>query len=191
MNNNFKFILATILIIFGISGRLIIETPNVETVMAASIIAGALLGPYWGVFVGLTAVVGSDMILGNTNILWYTWSAWALIGILAAFAKLNPNKSVWSSALKLTGAGVIGTALFYIWTNFGVWHLSGMYAHTWSGLVQSYIMGLPFLRNQLLGNLLIVPVASVITLTILKYIPAIITYTRGIITAQNQKSLVK
>jgi len=45
---------------------------------------------------------------------------------------------------------------FYLWTNFGVWY-QGWYPPTLSGLAESYVMGLPFLKFNLVGNLIFVP----------------------------------
>ncbi|MBI4407239.1 MAG: hypothetical protein HY565_01950 [Candidatus Kerfeldbacteria bacterium] len=172
--NKKNILTAIALLAIGILGRLALEAyPNVETLTAVSIIAGALLGPYLGLAVALFSVVGSDMVIGNTNILLYTWTAWAVIGVGSAWLKRKQRGQlqVWLDSLKFTGFGVVTTLFFYAWTNFGVWHLSGMYLHTWDGLMLSYYNGLPFLRNQLLGNLLIVPVLSVATLSVLKYVP--------------------
>ncbi|EKD78559.1 MAG: hypothetical protein ACD_41C00323G0002 [uncultured bacterium] len=167
-----QLITVAALITVGIVGRLALEAyPNIETLTAVSIIAGALLGPYLGLAVALFSVVGSDMVIGNTNILLYTWTAWVVIGISSALLKRHSRSRVmvWLDSLKFTGFGVLTTLFFFLWTNFGVWHLSGMYLPTWDGLMLSYFNGLPFLRNQLLGNLLIVPVLSVCTLGVYKY----------------------
>lgn len=172
--NKKNIILALGLVALGITGRmLLVAYPNVETLTAVSILAGALLGPYLGMAVSLFSVVGSDMMIGNTNILLYTWTAWALIGITSSLLKRRQRGKVqiWMDSLKFTGFGVVSTLVFYAWTNFGVWHLSGMYPHTLAGLEMSYINALPFLRNQLLGNLLIVPVLSSVVLAAYKYLP--------------------
>ena len=172
-----QLITVAALITVGIVGRLALEAyPNIETLTAVSIIAGALLGPYLGLVVALFSVVGSDMVIGNTNILLYTWSAWTVIGISSALLKRHSRSRVmvWMDSLKFTGFGVVTTFFFFLWTNFGVWHLSGMYPHTLDGLMLSYFNGLPFLRNQLLGNLLIVPLLSVVTLAVTKYVPIVL-----------------
>lgn len=174
--NKKNIILSIGLITLGIAGRmLLLAYPNVETLTAVSIIAGALLGPYLGLAVSLFSVVGSDMMIGNTNILLYTWSAWAVIGVTSSILKRRQSGrlAIWMNTLKFTGFGVLTTLFFYAWTNFGVWHLSGMYPHTLAGLELSYINALPFLRNQLLGNLVIVPVVSVVVLSVLKYLPVV------------------
>jgi len=168
-----NIIIAFVLTAFAIIVRMVIHGYNVEPIMAVSILAGVLLGPELGFAVALFSVIGTDVLIGNTPILLYTWSAWAMIGVASAVIKRYNFKKiqVWQDALKLTGMGVVGTVFFYLWTNFGVWHIGGLYPHTWLGLVDSYVNALPFLRNQLLGNLVIVPGLSVAVLSALKYAP--------------------
>ncbi|KKQ36309.1 MAG: hypothetical protein US52_C0002G0002 [candidate division WS6 bacterium GW2011_GWA2_37_6] len=59
--------------------------------------------------------------------------------------------------------GIISTVIFFLWTNFGVVLTTSMYPKTIEGLGQSYINGLPFITNQLAGNLIIVPALFVFT----------------------------
>ncbi|EKD75966.1 MAG: hypothetical protein ACD_43C00269G0009, partial [uncultured bacterium] len=169
--------LAALLIVLGIAGRMaLLAYPNIETLMVVSILAGTVLGWRWGVVVSLFSVIGSDMIIGNTAILLYTWSAWLIIGSASALGRRDQAKTqVWSNTLRNTGLGVFGTLFFYAWTNFGVWHIGGLYPHTLAGLLLSYINALPFLHNQLLGNLFIVPAVSVSVLTVWKYLPQLAT----------------
>jgi len=52
------------------------------------------------------------------------------------------------------GASLFGSIIFFLVTNFAVWAVPhSMYPHNLQGLLQSYIMGLPFLKNTLLGDL--------------------------------------
>jgi hypothetical protein len=45
--------------------------------------------------------------------------------------------------------------LFYVVTNFAVWITpNGLYPHTLDGLIQCYVMALPFFRNDMAGNVL-------------------------------------
>ncbi len=171
-----NFFTAAALIILGIGGRMILLTyPNIETLTVVSILAGALLGPQFGLAVALFSVIGSDMMIGNTNILLYTWSAWALIGAGSTLLKRGRKKriAVWSETLRYTAGGAVSTLFFILWTNFGVWHIGGLYPSTLAGLIQSYINALPFLRNQFLGNMMIVPAVSLIFLSVYKYLPVL------------------
>lgn len=59
---------------------------------------------------------------------------------------------------KLISLGIGSSIFFYIYTNFGWWLMSGMYEHSFSGLIRCYYMAIPFFRNNLMGNLIFVPV---------------------------------
>lgn len=166
-----KIVTAVLLIAFGAGGRYLLkDVPNIETIMVVSLIAGSVLGGVWTIAVGLIAVGISDIAIGNTSILLYTWSAWAGMGVLGWVLR-NREKKVLRHSLELTGMGLVGTLLFFVWTNFGVWHIGGLYPHTLEGLTASYVMALPFLRMHLVSTLLVVPTVSVVALTVWKYAP--------------------
>lgn len=171
-----NIIIASLLIAFGIAGRMaLLAYPNIETLTAVSVLAGALLGPTLGFVAALFSVIGSDMMIGNTSILVYTWSAWAIIGASSTLLKRNKTQlAVWPETFRYLLGGVASTLFFYVWTNFGVWHIGGLYPHTVVDLIQSYINGLPFLRNQLLGNIVIVPATSLVVLCAWKYAPSVV-----------------
>lgn len=145
-----------LLLIIGIFGRLIIELPNRETILAATIIGSSLLGKEAGILIGLVSVAFTDTIIGNTWIFLFTWSAWALIGWFGSFNRfLNAHPFQW--IIRSVWAGLFSTLFFYLWTNFGVWAISGMYPRTLEGLLSSYFMGLPFLRYHIQSTLIFVP----------------------------------
>lgn len=58
------------------------------------------------------------------------------------------------TAGRVGGASLLASAVFFLVTNFGVWVGSGMYPHTFTGLLTCYAAGIPFFGNTLLGDLL-------------------------------------
>ena len=58
--------------------------------------------------------------------------------------------------------GILSVIFFYLFSNFGWWLTFEMYPMTIQGLIQCYIAGLPFLKNQLLSSLLFVPTFALI-----------------------------
>jgi hypothetical protein len=82
------------------------------------------------------------------------------------------KKSTARFTVQMTGMGVGATMFFFFWTNAGVWLLGDgiWYPHTPAGLLQSYINGLPFLRPQLLGNLITVPVVTFFFTSVLSWV---------------------
>lgn len=133
--------------------------PNLEIATAATFLAVLLLRNRWAAVVPFVVVAVSDAVLGNTQIMWFTWSAWAVVGAGAILARHLRGPRRYVAAL---GVGVGGSLWFFAWTNFGVWLMDGLYPATPDGLLASYVAGLPFLRTMLLGNLVLVPLAAVV-----------------------------
>lgn len=132
---------------------------NVELVTLATFLAAAYGGRRWSWTVPLTILAVSDVLLGNTSIALFTWSAYAMAGPVLTWVNRSA-KTTGTLLLTAAGSGIGVSLWFYLWTNFGVWLLDvwGMYPRTMQGLAASYINGLPFLRNQLQGNIVLVPV---------------------------------
>ena len=132
--------------------------PNLEIVTASTLVAATFLNRRTALVVPLMIMAISDILIGNSLILLFTWSAFALIG-LAGLLLRRMTGSASKLMLASVGAAVGSSLFFFLFTNFGVWLLGDgtMYAKTWAGLMQSYAMGLPFYRTMLMGNLIFVP----------------------------------
>ncbi len=76
----------------------------------------------------------------------YVWGSFMLCGLLGLFLRQK------QSPLRVAGVSMASSIQFFLVTNFGVW-AAGAYARDPSGLMQSYIAGLPFLRWTMLGDL--------------------------------------
>lgn len=171
--NRKKLAIALLLIAIGVFGRIIRinflpDLYNVELITLVSLMAGSFLGLSYALIVPLSIVAISDIYIGNSSVLFFTWSAWAVIGLLGLILR-NSKKDRLSFGLKMTGMGILSSIIFFIWTNFGVWIGWNMYPHTIGGLIQCYIMAIPFLKMNLGGNLVIIPVVSFSLILILKY----------------------
>jgi hypothetical protein len=160
-----ELIFVVVIILFGILSRTIWHIgPNIEFVTALSLLAGFLVQTkLLRFFVPLLIIISSDLFIGNTNIIWFTWSAFFIIpfigGILKrVLSKLNIQESeIFKNIIGFEVAGIVGVTIFFLWTNFGVVALSDLYPNTLQGLFQSYYHGLPFLVNQLLSNIVFIP----------------------------------
>lgn len=138
LNVKRKIILFLSLVTIAVAERLWFDLgPNIELVMTASVLASIYLGRRWGAGVALISLAISDLVIGNTLIMIFTWSAMALIACGGKMIK---------GPLMGAGYGLAGALFFFFYTNFGVWLIGNLYPHTWQGLVNCYIMGLPFLR---------------------------------------------
>lgn len=168
-----KFAIALFLIAFGALGRIfrihfLPDLYNVEPITLTTLLSGAFLGGGYSIVVPLTIIALTDLYIGNSPILFFTWSAWAIIGLFS-LALRKTKKEKLSFGFKITGMGVISSLFFFFWTNFGVWLISDWYPHTWHGLIFCYIMGLPFLKMNLLGNLVQIPAIAFPLALALKY----------------------
>ncbi len=147
-----------------------IKIPNFEMITSLSLIAGAMLGGFFIFFVPLSIIVISDFYFGNTSIIFFTWSAFILIAFLGWLLRKKKKLSLGFIG-QMTGMGVVSSLFFFLYTNFGWWLLTNMYSHTFEGLIHCYIMGLPFLKTNLLGNLFFVPIFTSLALLAWKFYP--------------------
>ncbi len=137
--------------------------PNVELVTSIALLSASNLSRKWMLLVIFSIMAISDLIIGNTNIFIFTWSAYLLFGLFVSFF-LKKNTDGKKQLLQMTGWGIVSSVWFYLWTNFGVWLLDsfGMYQRTLTGLFASYIYAIPFFKFNLIGNIILVPLTFVI-----------------------------
>jgi hypothetical protein len=120
---------------------------NFTPVAAIALFAGAYLKRRHAVIVPLVLMAVSDIFIGMHNVLIFTWGSFILASLLGLFIRKN------KSFLRITGMSLLSSLVFFIVTNFGVW-VMGWYPPTLAGLVNCYIMGLPFLRDFTVSTLL-------------------------------------
>ena len=163
-------------VILGVLTRTVWHiAPNVEFITALSIASAYFLKSKYSFTVPVLIMIISDLIIGNTPIFLFTWSAF---GIAHVLGKLLNSELIKSRLEKLSRearililsetGGIIFTLFFYLWTNLGVVVVSSMYPKTFEGLLLSYKMGLPFLWPQLVGNMIIVPAVFLLTQLVYK-----------------------
>ncbi len=136
------------LIVFGIAARIVPHPWNATPVTAIALFGGTSLPRRWAVAVPLVIVALSDFVIGWHATIPFTWGAFALTALLGLWLRRNPSPS------RILGATLLGSSLFFIISNFGVWVTSSLYPKTAPGLWQCYVAGLPFFRTMLLGDLL-------------------------------------
>jgi len=126
--------------------------PNFTPIAAVALFSGFYLNKKYSLLVALLAMLVSDLIIGfySPSVMASVYSSFILIGLLGMWLRKHKN------AGNLLMVTVFSSALFYLVTNFAVWAFPGsfmMYPKTWQGLMECYIMGLPFLRNTAMGDL--------------------------------------
>lgn len=147
-----RFIVLSLLIVAAAATRaiplLVPHVWNFTAVGALAIFAGSQFDDKRAAFlIPLAAMALSDLFIGNgfSLVVYAGFLAMVLCGHL-----IRKNVSVTNVA----GASIGGTIIFFLITNFALFYPQSFYPHTLSGIAQSYIMGLPFLRNMLIGDLI-------------------------------------
>lgn len=144
-----KIIIAGGLIAVAIIGRFVPHLWNMTPIAAVAIVAGARLGWKWGITLPILAMVISDLFIGfySLPILLSVYLSFAFAGVIGFSVRKTGKVGV------VIGGSALSATIFFFVTNTAVWQWGLMYPHTLSGLAASYIAGLPFFQNQLIGDL--------------------------------------
>ena len=139
-------ILAAIVIAAAL--RLVPHPANFTPVGAIALFSGAYLGRNGLAFVApLAALALSDLVLGFYPELLFVYVAVAAT-VLIGWA-LSKRRTV----LRVGGAAIAGSVLFFLLTNFGVWLVMDYYPKDLAGLAACYAAAIPFFQNTLAGDL--------------------------------------
>lgn len=137
-----------LLIAFGVVSRFLPHAFNFTPVTAIALFVSV----YFGLRYSLVTLIGI-MLISDVFIGFYHWQmmiavygSFALSAILGTFIN---KQSVRTIAVSTLGSSLV----FYAVTNWAVWQFGTMYEHSFSGLMQSYIMAIPFFKNSLAGDL--------------------------------------
>ncbi len=129
--------------------RLIPHLPNLTSVVAIGLFAGAYLSNRWlAILIPVASMLISDFILGFHGGM--MWVYLPLVMIAAGSTIWLSTQSRWN---RIFYAGFLSSLIFYIVSNFGVWLEGTLYPQTLNGLIDFYVMAIPFFGNQVLGDL--------------------------------------
>ncbi len=139
-----------LLLTFGVIVRLLPHIPNMTPVTAIAIASSVYLGKRYAILIPLTVLLLSDSFLGvyDIRIMLSVYGAFSLIAILSASLGVR-NKPV-STLVPIATSAIF----FFLITNAAVWLFSPWYEKTFAGLMYAYELGLPFLMNMALGDVL-------------------------------------
>lgn len=130
---------------------------NFSALGALALLAGTVIRPIWlAMLIPLTCRAVTDLVLelktgyGFHDDWMFVYGAYALICVM--------GRAVQPRGLKAPLGGVASAIVFFLVSNFGFWLVfaggEGLYAKTFSGLLECYAAGLPFIRGTLAGNVL-------------------------------------
>lgn len=147
----FFFIISAVLIRVLSHFDVIPHIPNFAPIAAMALFGGVyFINKRYAILIPLAAMLVADIFIGFYSpwIMASVYGSFLLIGLLGLW--LKDHKTLPN----IIGASLIGSVAFFLLTNFAVWAVPhSLYPHTLQGLLQSYMMGLPFFRNTLMGDL--------------------------------------
>ena len=170
--------LGVFLIIVAVVGTVLMRSyANIETVFAASLLAGSLLGRWWTILVPLTALAVLQPLEWSTTyagyglnamtgITFFVISGYVFVGFLGRRIRPRVLFRVKSVAL-LTTISVPVTIAYDVWTAFGEWYF--ITRPFGVGIVTILEAQVPFTLYHLLSSLIFVPLFGSIFLWLHAY----------------------
>jgi hypothetical protein len=152
-------------IIAAISLRLLPHYPNFAPVTAIALFSGAYFNRRVAFLLPILIMVVSDYLL--LYISPYGTNFSQIHPLTALFHSTTPfvwgsflissALGVWIGRKKTAGrvgfAAVAASIQFFLLTNLGVWLTSGMYSLDLNGLLNCFVMAIPFYKGTLLGDI--------------------------------------
>lgn len=135
---------AILLVMIGIFSRVIVHTPQFTATLAIALFAGMYLKGRLRLIVPISMMLVTDLILGFHDTMFFTYGSIVLVAGIGHFISGRKN---WVNVL----SGSIGGAfVFFVITNFGAFLT--LYPRTLAGLMDCYILAVPFFRSTLLST---------------------------------------
>lgn len=146
--NHQEIILPLVIIVFGTLMRLVPHMPNFAPVAAIALFGGLYLDKKYALLIPIIIMMISDYFLGFHDTILFVYVSFLIAGLLGIWARREKS---FSRILMIT---LLSSVLFFVITNVGVWLMGDMYPKNEGGLIQAFIMAIPFFRNTIMGDLL-------------------------------------
>ena len=149
MNKNLKnYFLPICLIIVLSFSRLIPHPWNFTPVLAMGIFSGFYFKNFiLSSFIVVFSMFVGDLFLGFHSTMFFTYTSLIIAVVLGLLIK----KFKFTEILFY---GLASSVCFFLVTNFGAWLTLEMYEKSFAGLLQSYILAIPFFHNTLISTFL-------------------------------------
>ena len=149
ITKNFQSYLLPISLILILSfSRLIPHPWNFTPVLAMGIFSGF----YFKNFILSSFIVICSMFIGDLYLGFHSTMFFTYISLIIAVALgLFVNKFKFTEVLF---TGLASSVCFFAITNFGAWLTLEIYEKNLTGLLQSYVLAIPFFHNTLISTLL-------------------------------------
>ena len=140
------YILPICLILVLSFSRAIPHPPNFTPILAVGIFSGFFFRNFFlSSFIVLSSMFVGDLYLGFHGTMIFTYTALIDSVLIGALIKNFKFKELFFTSL-------FSSFCFFIITNFGAWLTLPMYEKNLAGLLQSYVLAIPFFHNTLIST---------------------------------------
>jgi len=147
--NKPRFAVLLGMILVAAALRLIPHAPNFTPITAMALFGGACFTDKRLAFlVPLLSLFLSDLVIGFYPLMPVVYGTFALTVCLGFWLRQR------RTAVRVIGASIMGAVLFFVLADLGEWAFGIMYPKTTAGLVECFVMAIPFLGNMLTSTLL-------------------------------------
>src|SRR5438105_3897581 len=153
------FMLAYIILALAVASRFPQHAWHFTAVGASLLFFGAKQ-PRSRMWIPVAAFAVTDIILtrfvNHFPVSWETFASslyYALAVVIGSYLLRSDDGEERYNALKIGGVSLLGSATFFVLSNFAVWAAWNMYEHTFSGLARCYVAAIPFFRNTVVSDL--------------------------------------
>jgi hypothetical protein len=153
------YLMITLAILAAAFSRLIPHPINFTPIGAIALFGAAYLNrKHLAYIIPIVAIIFSNLIIDNLIyqpegfVLFKHYHAYQLLSFVLITA-LGQKILSKLNTIRLLGASISASLLFFVVTNIGEWLSSGMYERTAEGLTLCFTLAIPFFGNTLLGDL--------------------------------------
>ena len=156
-NKNLKNYFLPICLILVLSfSRLIPHPWNFTPILAVGIFSGFYFKNFiLSLFIVVFSMFLGDLYLGFHSTMFFTYISLAVAVVIGLFIKHFKFTEILFS-------GLASSVCYFIITNFGAWLTLEMYEKNFAGLLQSYVLAIPFFHNTLISTFLYLIVLKLI-----------------------------
>ena len=149
------FLPICLILILSLS-RLIPHPSNFTPMLAVAVFSGFYFRNFLlGVLIVIFSMFLGDLYLGFHETMFFTYISLAVAVVFGLLIKRLKFTEILFS-------GLASSVCFFTITNFGAWLTLAMYEKNFSGLLQSYVMAIPFFHNTLISTFLYLIVLKLI-----------------------------
>ena len=158
LNSGFTYlVILVVLITLGVAGRLLPHPPNFTPMAAIALFAGFIfVKRYMAVVAVVAAMLLTDYFaFGYLSPDWFASKSMMVVYLALLFpivfrGFLQKKLGI----LRIAGAALASSTVFFVATNLAVWAFSPMYEKTFTGIVLCYTMAIPFFQNTIAGDMM-------------------------------------